>query len=216
MKLAIYGSGGFGREVAPIARQTLRRLRRGPEQPDIVFVSDVEEEVGSLVNSLRVISYPELVRDKRRVAISVADPAARRRLADKCVQDGLAFESLSADTHRRYDKIDLSEGAILSDYTILTGNARIGRHFHCNIYSYVAHDCIIGDFVTFAPKVCCNGRIVIEDDVYVGTGAMLKQGEPGRPLRIGAGAVVGMGSVVTKDVAPGTTVVGAPARPVLG
>ena len=34
----------------------------------------------------------------------------------------------------------------------------------------------------------CNGNVIIEDDVYVGTGSIIKQGKPGRPLVIGKGA----------------------------
>ena len=71
---------------------------------------------------------------------------------------------------------------------------------------------MIGDFVTFAPGVHCNGNVHIEDFAYLGAGAIIRQGQPGRPLRIGRGAVVGMGAVVTKDVPPGVTVVGNPAR----
>lgn len=41
---------------------------------------------------------------------------------------------------------------------------------------------------------------------------MIKQGTPEKPLVIGKGAIVGMGAVVTKSVAAGTTVVGNPAR----
>ena len=71
---------------------------------------------------------------------------------------------------------------------------------------------MIGDFVTFAPGVKCNGNVVVEDHAYIGTGAMIKQGLPGQPLVIGRGAVVGMGAVVTKSVPAGATVVGNPAR----
>ncbi|HDN9014528.1 TPA: hypothetical protein P2I01_001361 [Aeromonas salmonicida] len=88
----------------------------------------------------------------------------------------------------------------------------IGRFFHCNIYSYIEHDCIIGDFVTFSPRVSCNGRVHISDDVFVGAGAIIRNGSLHRPLSIGQGAVIGMGAVVTKDVPPDCTVVGNPAR----
>jgi acetyltransferase-like isoleucine patch superfamily enzyme len=95
----------------------------------------------------------------------------------------------------------------------LTANIRIGLCFHANLYSYVEHDCVIGDFVTFAPGVKCNGNVVIEDHAYIGAGAILKQGKHGEPLVIGRGAVVGMGAVVTKSVEPGEIVVGNPAKP---
>ena len=108
---------------------------------------------------------------------------------------------------------DLCNKAILSPFVTLTSNIRIGRNFHANIYSYVAHDCVIGDFVTFAPGVMCNGNIVIEDHAYIGTGAVIKQGVPDKPLVIGRGAVVGMGAVVTKSVPAGEVVVGNPAKP---
>jgi UDP-2-acetamido-3-amino-2,3-dideoxy-glucuronate N-acetyltransferase len=49
---------------------------------------------------------------------------------------------------------------------------------------------------------------VIEDDASIGSGATILGG-----VRIGAGALVGAGAVVTRDVAPGGTVVGNPARP---
>src|SRR3546814_2546611 len=60
------------------------------------------------------------------------------------------------------------------------------------------HDCVIGDYVTFAPGVRCNGNIRIGDRAYIGSGAVIRQN-----LTIGADAVVGMGAIVTKDVPPG-------------
>ena len=72
--------------------------------------------------------------------------------------------------------MDIGEGSLLCPFTCLTSNIKIGKFFHANIYSYVAHDCIIGDYVTFAPGVKCNGNIHIEDHAYIGTGAVIKQG----------------------------------------
>ena len=107
----------------------------------------------------------------------------------------------------------MGQGAILCPFVTLTSNIKIGTFFHANIYSYVGHDCVIGDFVTFAPSVKCNGNVIIEDDVYVGTGAIIKEGKKGRPTIIGRGAKISAGSFVTKSVPSGQTVIGSPAIP---
>ena len=203
MHLAIYGPGGYGREVASFART----------QADLVFVSDSDAEIGQSLNGVTVIGFDALVERGWPFCIAVADSAARRRLADKCRAAGLPEGSTWAPTSVRGDGCTINGGAIFSDFTIATADVRIGSHFHANIFSYIAHDCVIGDFVTLAPRVCINGNTIIEDDAYIGTGAVLKQGTPDKPLRIGRGAVIGMGAVVTKDVAPGAVVVGNPARP---
>jgi acetyltransferase-like isoleucine patch superfamily enzyme len=110
------------------------------------------------------------------------------------------------------DDIALGAGAAISPFVTLASNIRIGRHFHANLYSYVEHDCVIGDFVTFAPGAKCNGNVVVEDYAYLGSGAMIRQGSPGAPVVIGTGAIIGMGAVVLDSVAPGSVMAGNPAR----
>ena len=186
------------------------------EEAEFVFVDDDSSKQGSVKNGCRCISFEELVAgevDRTRITVAIAESGLRRLIVAKCQSAGFRFFEVAALSHIRYSEVEIAPGAIFCANTTVTSNVRIGSHFHCNLYSYVEHDCVIGDFVTFAPRVSCNGNIVIEDGVYVGAGAVLKQGTPDRPLMIGKGAVVGMGAVVTRDVAPGGTVVGNPARP---
>jgi sugar O-acyltransferase (sialic acid O-acetyltransferase NeuD family) len=197
---AIFGTGGFGRELVRPALEMLKG-----SDGELVFVADSPE---GPVLGIRVISPDELGEDDE-IIIAVGSSDTRRAIASRLhARAGRLF----APTALIGPEVQIGEGAVFCDHAMVTASARIGVHFHCNIYSYVAHDCVIGDFVTFAPQVCCNGNVHIGSGAYIGTGAVLRQGTPNKPLVIGENAVVGMGAVVTKDVPPGVTVVGNPAR----
>lgn len=207
----VYGASGCGRGIMPLARAQLRREDVDPEQ--LVFIDD--HPAAAVVNGHRVLTYEDFMRvpaGGRYTVLAVAHGRTREMLALRCARDGVKMWSVTADNVVVMDDVVIGEGAALSPFVTLTSNIHIGRHFQANLYSYVEHDCVIGDFVTFAPGVQCNGNVVIEDHVYIGAGAMIRQGAPGKPLVIGRGAVVGMGSVVLQDVTPGTTVAGNPAR----
>lgn len=208
----VFGASGCGRGIMPLAREQLERV--GVPRDRLVFVDDAAQP-GQVVNGQRVLTWADFLAVPaafRFAAIAIANSRVRDKLAARLEADGVTPLSVAASNTVVMDEVELGEGALLSPFVTLTSNIRIGRFFHANLYSYVEHDCVIGDFVTFAPGVKCNGNIVIEDHAYIGTGAVIKQGKPGQPLVIGRGAIVGMGAVVTKDVPAGATVVGNPAR----
>lgn len=219
MKLfGVIGAGGFGREVMPLARQWIHHTRSTEGWADFELVFVVEDSfpvARERINGHRVMAMSDFLSTQtaeRRYSIAIGDGLVRQRISES-IPNGLASPfSIVAPTHQSLDGNAVGEGAIFCGFTHVTSNARIGRFFHCNIYSYVAHDCVIGDFVTFAPGVKCNGHVVIEDHAYVGTGVVIKDGTK-ESIVIGRGAVVGAGAVVTKSVPPGVTVVGNPARP---
>ena len=212
-RYAIYGAGGCGRGVLPVANDMLTDLF-GVDGFELVFIDDSRSV--TTVNGCKVMTYNEFLADdvpSRSVAFAIAQSTIRHTLAARCLDDGIATFSIRASNSVIMDDVQIGDGAIISPFVTITSNIRIGQHFHANLYSYVEHDCIIGDFVTFAPGVQCNGNVTIEDHAYLGAGCVLRQGRTGEPLVIGRGATVGMGAVVTKSVAPNVTVVGNPARP---
>jgi len=207
--IGIYGASGFGREVMPVVREQYC----GESDNHFVFIDDGVEQ--RRMNGHDVVTWQfflDMPASSRSVSVAIADAGVRRRLIARCAEANVAMCNVMAANIVVGDDIALGEGAILQPFVTLTSNIRIGTGFHANIYSYVAHDCVIGDYVTFAPRVMCNGNVHIGDHAYIGTGAIIRQGTPDKPLRIGRGATIGMGAVVTKDVPDGATVVGNPAR----
>ena len=211
---AIYGASGCGRSLMPVARQQLAREK---DQSEIVFIDDALTEV-IMVNGHRAMNYSAFLNKSasdKFVQIAIANSRVREKIAHRLEEDGIGLWSISADNAIFMDEVQIAEGSALSPFVTITSNIKIGKCFHANLYSYVEHDCVIEDFVTFAPGVKCNGNIHIHDHAYIGAGAMIKHGTPDQPLVIGKGAVVGMGAVVTKSVPAGVTVVGNPARIVM-
>ena len=208
--LGIYGASGFGREVWDLISRTELSACQ------IVFVDDSTSKKEAFPSKILTWdAFLALPVKRKAVVIAIADGQIRKKVSDKVHASGISFMHLEAQNAAVSRQATWGQGAILSAFTTITSNAVIGDHFHCNIYSYVAHDCRIGDYVTFAPAVRCNGNIIIHDFAYIGTGAILRQGTPEKPLIIGEGAIIGMGAVVTKDVPAHTTVVGNPAKPLL-
>ena len=207
--IGVYGASGFGKEVMPLVRAQFTELNK----EHFVFIDDGQANTD--LNGYQVLSYTDFINNSKtdkRVTIAIANSQVREKLVARLDQDSVQHLEIQAANTVILDEVEIGEGSLLCPFTCITSNIKIGKFFHANIYSYVAHDCVIGDYVTFAPGVKCNGNIHIEDHAYIGTGAVIKQGTPDKPLVIGKGAVVGMGAVVTKSVPAGVTVVGNPAR----
>ena len=211
-QVAIYGAGGFAREVAWLVQE----LDRGEAAYEVVcFIDDNEAAQGKMLNDIEVVGlkaarerFPEAV-----VVGGVGSPALRERLMNKAAEAGFEFGTIIHPRTERSKWIDIGVGTVICAGNILTTNIVIGRHVQINLDCTVGHDVIMGDYTTLSPGVHVSGWVHFGKRVYVGTGAVIINGVQDAPLVIGDDAIIGAGACVTKAVPPGLTVVGVPAKP---
>lgn len=216
--IGIFGAGGFAREIAPIAIEKAQIMKNSDATVSIeVFFVEHSPTIKEL-NGIKVLSDIEffsLSCNEKFFNIGIGDSKVRQKIYTEATKHGVKPLPLHASNATIQPYNEIGEGSVICAYSMITGNSKVGKFFQSNLYSYIGHDCVIGDYVTFAPRASCNGNVHIHDHAYIGAGAIIKQGTSVKPLVIGEGAIVGMGAVVTKDVEPYTTVVGNPAKPLI-
>lgn len=211
----IFGCGGFGREGIWLAEESCLAAHGSRDAFDLCFIE--HEPKARNVAGFAVVKLDQFIAERSakrdlRFNVLIANPLVRRRIALECEALGLQPFTIRSRLAEVHPTARIGDGAVLCQFTLISANATVGRYLHLNHHSYVSHDCIIGDFVTFAPAVRCNGTIDVGDLAYLGSGAVIHHGTHSQRMRIGAGSTVGMGSVVLRSVPDGATIVGNPAR----
>jgi sugar O-acyltransferase (sialic acid O-acetyltransferase NeuD family) len=206
-KLAIFGAGGHGRELAWLAE------RAGWNKSDMFFVVDRPEYLAEEINGLPVRLLDDATKpdDKIGFVVALGDAAARERCATLCEQAGFTAIPLIHPGIELSPTVTIGQGSVICAGAILTVNIRIGRHVHINVGCTISHDAVLGDYATLSPGVNIAGHVQLGRHVFIGTGATIINGSSVNPLTIGDGAVIAAGACVTASVEEGAMVAGVPA-----
>jgi sugar O-acyltransferase (sialic acid O-acetyltransferase NeuD family) len=212
--VAIYGGGGFAREVAWLVECCADA--EGPLNA-ICFIDDDPLRQGHTLNGLPTFSLEEAWSrtPDARVVCAVGSPRTRQRMVEKAKAIGFRFATVVHPRTERSKWIEFGEGTVVCAGNILTTNIALGAHVQINLDCTIGHDAVLGEYTTLAPGVHVSGWVHMGRRVYLGTGAVVLNGTEDAPIVLGDDAVVGAGACVTKSIAAGVTVVGVPAKPLL-
>lgn len=207
-KIAIYGAGGFGREVAWLVSS----LAGAGTYEHVAYIDDGARDDRSL-GGRPVVPWDHFTRmhSDALIGLAVGDPQVRRRLARRCSEAGYAFATLVHASVEMSPSVDLAAGSIVCCGTILTVDITVEQQVHINLGCTVGHDVRIGEFTTVSPGVHVSGNVHIGPSVFIGTGANIINGTTADPLVIAEGTVIAAGACITKSTEPNCLYTGVPA-----
>lgn len=206
--IAIFGAGGFGREVHFL----LERINLKKKKFNFLGYFDDGLEKGTVINGYPVLGglnelnyYCESIC----LVIALGDPSIKKKVVANITNTNISYPTLIDPSaligDLKYNTI--GKGCIICAGVIITVNIRIGDFVILNLSCTVGHDTEIGNYSSFMPTVNISGEVIIENGVYVGTGAKIIN-----QLTIGENTIVGAGAVVSKSLPPNCTAVGVPAK----
>lgn len=140
-----------------------------------------------------------------RAVIAIGNNARRKQIAE--TYPDVAWLTVVHPSAIVHPSATLGPGAMVIWRAIIEPDARVGAHAIINSAAVVCHDAVVGDYAHVSVTSTLAGGARIGDGVFLGMNACVIG-----TATVGDWATVGAGASVVRDIPPGTTAVGVPAR----
>lgn len=191
--IAIYGAGGFGREIACLINLINKET---PRWNLIGFFDDdpnlkgTRNEYGEVLGGKDVLNNWEKPLD---VVIAIGSPTVLRKVAEGIQNPLVDFPNLIAPTALFLDKdnVRMGKGNIICSSCLISCNVTIGDFNIFNGHVPVGHDTEIGNYNVVMPSVNISGGVKMGDENFLGVqSVVLQYVKIGNLVRLGANSVL--------------------------
>lgn len=195
-----------------LARETAEAARAGGLPLTAALDDDPQRWGSDLLPGVPIVGGIDRAGDfvGHRFVLCAGKGTARASLGRRLSGLGVSAESYATIVHPAVTippSCTVGAGSVLLEGVTLTCDVRIGRHVVAMPRAVLTHDCVVEDFATLCAGTVLGGNVRVAQGAYLGMACAIRQG-----LTVGAGAMVGMGAVVLRDVGADECVVGVPAR----
>lgn len=208
--IAIYGAGGFGKEVACL----IKRINEKEPTWNLVGFFDDDPNLkgkmishfGSCLGGIDVLN--EYSKDLA-VAMALGNSHVVKQLVEKIKNDKISFPNLIDTSFYLVDPetFIIGKGNIIQGPGCVTCDVEIGDFNVFNGSVVVGHDVKIDSFNTFMPAARISGEVTIGELNFFGVSSIVLQ-----QLKIGTNVRVGAGSVLMTKPKDGNLYIGVPAK----
>lgn len=198
----LVGAGRFAEEVTDVALDAGYQVRGWIEGLDMTR-ADPEIDPPIVWVDVQADHEPGLP------IVPAIGSVQRRALVERLVGEGRQLATIIHPSAVVARSAELAPGCVVFPNCVIGARTKIGAGTIVNRGVLLGHHTRIGSGCFLGPGANVAGGVTVGDGVYLAMGSIVRD-----ERTIGDGATVGAGAVVVRDVEPGTTVVGLPARPV--
>lgn len=208
--IAIYGAGGFGREVA--AMISLINQHKPNTWKLLGFFDDGEEKDKQISHFGKILGNIEDLNSWESgigIVIAIGSPRTLKIVRDKIKNPYVSFPNL---IHPNFiindiDSFSIGVGNIIKGFCSVTTDVQIGDFNMLNGHVNIGHDVTIGDFNVLMPGVRVSGEVAIGTLNLLGAGSFVKQ-----RLKIGEGVKLSPLSALLTHPKDNALYIGNPAK----
>lgn len=207
--IAIYGAGGFGREIACLINH-INELE--PEWNLIGFFDDGKNRGETVSHFGEILGNVEDLNSYNKelaIAIAIGNPNVVNQLVSRITNSKVYFPNIIPTNLKISDKqsFSMGRGNIIQDNCIFSCNVNIGDFNIFNGSIVIGHDVRIGSFNSFMPAVRVSGEVTIGDSNFFGISSIVLQ-----QIKIGSNVKLGAGSVLMTKPKNNSLYMGNPAK----
>lgn len=138
---------------------------------------------------------------------SIGENALRKKLVGYFEEFHLNQTTIIDPSANVSEKTHIMESSFIGKNVSINALAEIGKGVIINTAAVIEHECKIGGYCHIAPNATLAGNVTLNENVFIGAGAVIKQG-----ITIGSNAIIGAGSVVISNIPTGEVWAGCPAK----
>lgn len=210
-KIAIFGAGGFGREVACLIHK-INEVNTQSEQWDLIGFFDDGKEIGSQNEYGKILGGMKELNEweeKLAVVIAIATPQIVEIIINKITSSKISFPNIVAPDviYLDEDNYRIGQGNIIGFGCSISCNVFIGDFNIFNGTVSVGHDSVIGNYNSIMPFVKISGNVSVGNKNFLGVNSVILQG-----VKIGTNTKVAASALILRNTSDGYTYIGNPAK----
>ena len=209
-RIAIYGAGGLGREVAGGIHR-INAAGKGNWQiigfyDDGISAGTQVSHYGEVLGGMQELNALE---EPMALAIAVGSPNSRKLIHERITNPQIYFPNLIAPSFRILDAktFKIGQGNIIQDNCSVTCDVEIGDYNVFNGSNAIGHDVRVENFNVMMPGVRLSGEVSVGSCNLLGVDSVVLQ-----KIKIGSHVTLGAGSVLMTKPKDNCTYIGVPAK----